>query len=126
MITSLQKALAEAIEKKGVKVELEYKDGYKTIDIFLPEANIAIEVDGIQHVTDPKQIIADFNREYYSSQKNIPTIHISNEVVKKSVENIAEAISEVVKQRKVMKKIGNFLPHTPPIQISEQVCCQEL
>lgn len=107
-VTPQAKKLKEALEKNGLYVIPEYNDGYKTVDIFIPEAKIAIEVDGLQHVSDPKQIIADFNREYYSNLNNIGTIHIANTVVDLYLIKIADAISEVAKKNKLLNKLNSF------------------
>lgn len=106
-ITPQAKKLQEAIEKYEIEVIAEYFDGYKHVDLFLPEARIAIEVDGLQHVSDPKQIMIDFQREHYSKLNNIDTLHLENSVVVKHLDEIAKAISDVVKERKVLLLLEN-------------------
>ena len=44
--------LYDALCKKGIKAQLEYSDGHKTVDIAILEPHIYIEVDGIQHFTE--------------------------------------------------------------------------
>ncbi len=51
--------LKHALEQKGIRVLKELDDGHKTIDLAIPKAKLNIEVDGIQHLTDPNQIVAD-------------------------------------------------------------------
>ena len=41
--------LTESLEKRGIKVEKEHSTGYMHIDLYLPDAKINIEVDGLQH-----------------------------------------------------------------------------
>lgn len=106
-VTPQAKKLQEAIEKYEIEVIAEYFDGYKHVDLFLPEARIAIEVDGLQHVSDPKQIMTDFQREHYSKLNNIDTLHLENSVVVKHLDEIAKAISDVVKERKVLLLLEN-------------------
>ena len=86
-------ALKEALEERGVKVYKELHDGFKTIDLALPKAKINIEVDGIQHLTDPKQILADLGRGYYSHKNGYDTMHIQNEMIHSHLEEISEALS---------------------------------
>lgn len=88
--------LKEALEKRGIKVEKEYSTGYMHVDLYLPEAKINIEVDGLQHLTDPEQIERDFHREYYSERKGYHTLHIPNPLVKEHLNQIVEAITKVV------------------------------
>jgi very-short-patch-repair endonuclease len=101
-VTPQAKKLQEALEKQGIKIISEYYDGYKHVDLFLPEARIAIEVDGLQHVSDPKQIMTDFQREHYSKLNNIDTMHLENSVVDRHLNEIADAIAKVVKERKIL------------------------
>jgi len=99
-MTTWQEKMIRALEKRGIEVISEHYDGHKNIDIFLPDVKIAIEIDGLQHVEDPKQIIADFSREHYSDQNNIHTMHIVNSVVDKHSEEIADALAIIVNEQK--------------------------
>src|SRR3989344_7758202 len=92
--------LKEALETRNVTVETEHWDGHKHVDLYLPEANICIEVDGIQHLIDPRQIISDFKREHYSDIEKFDTLHINNSVLDDHINEIADAIAEVVGERK--------------------------
>ena len=89
----------EAIKKRGIKTDLEYWDKHKHIDLAILSARIFIEVDGIQHLTNAEQIIRDFKRDHYSDGDDFNTIRIPNELLKTHLEEIADAITEVVKQR---------------------------
>ncbi len=91
--------LKEALQKRGVRVYVELDDGFKHIDLALPKAKINIEVDGIKHLTDPKQILADLGRGYYSHKSGYNTMHIPNEMIHKHLEDIADALAEVSKIR---------------------------
>ncbi len=93
------KDLGEALRKRGVSVILEHSDGHKHVDIAILNARIFIEVDGIQHLTDANQIMRDFKRDHFSDGDDFDTIHIPNEVIKTHLEQIADAIAEVVKKR---------------------------
>jgi very-short-patch-repair endonuclease len=99
--------LKKALEDRGVKVYIELNDGFKTIDLALPRAKINIEVDGIQHLTNPTQILADLNRGYYSHKNGFNTMHIQNEMIRSHLDEIADALAEASKIRE--KKIHVYL-----------------
>lgn len=114
--TEHENRLFKALKERGVNCEQHYKDyyidksgvkRYKTIDIYLPEENIFIEVDGMHHITRPESIISDFNRDYFSFKKNFFTKHITNEAINTHLDKIVEAIVEIVKNSP--NKIGEKL-----------------
>ena len=86
--------LKNALEDYGIEVHLEYNDGHKSVDLAIPDAKLYIEVDGIQHLIDPKQVRADLNRDYYSNQEGMGTIHIHNWEITHHLRSIARAIAE--------------------------------
>jgi len=90
--TPQAQALGKALEKRTIRVKLEHWDGYKHVDIHIPDVNINIEIDGLQHITDSKQILADLKRGYYSDIHNLYTLHINNEVLMKYLDQITDAI----------------------------------
>lgn len=96
-------ALKKALEDKGVKVYVELHDGFKTIDLAIPRAKLNVEVDGIQHLTDPKQIVADLGRGYYSHKNGFDTMHIPNEMIRLHLDAIADALAEAskIRERKI-------------------------
>jgi very-short-patch-repair endonuclease len=91
--------LKEALVKLGIRVLVEVDDGHKHIDLAIPRAKLNIEVDGIQHLTDSHQIIADLNRGYYSNKKGYNTMHIPNEMIHSHLKEISEALAEASKIR---------------------------
>lgn len=92
-----------ALEKQGIKVYKELDDGYKHIDLAIPKAKINVEVDGIQHLTNPIQILADLSRGYYSHKSGYDTMHIPNEMIHKHLPEIAEALAQAskIRERKI-------------------------
>lgn len=102
-------SLKKALEDKGVLVYKELHDGFKTIDLAIPKAKINIEVDGIQHLINPKQILADLDRGYYSHKNGYDTIHIQNEMIRNHLEEIAGALAEASKIRE--RSIHVYLSH---------------
>jgi very-short-patch-repair endonuclease len=97
--------LKEELQKHGIKVYVEVNDGYKHVDIGLPNAKLNIEIDGIQHLIDPRQIVADLNRGYYSNKLGYSTMHIPNEMIRLHLTEIAMALAEACKIREQKIKI---------------------
>lgn len=95
--------LKMALEEKGVRVYKELHDGFKHIDLAIPKAKLNIEIDGIQHLTNPNQIIADLNRGYYSHKNGYDTMHIPNEMIRLHLNKISEALAEAskIRERKI-------------------------
>lgn len=96
--------LANALKARGVELELEYWDGYKHVDIFIPKARIALEIDGLPHFLDAKKIDADFHRDFYSNKDAVFTKRIPNEIIETHLNELADAIAEVVKIEVKIKK----------------------
>ena len=91
--------LITALKKRGIEIKSEYSDGHKHVDLYIPEAKIYIEIDGLQHYTDPKLFVADLFRDHYSNNDKIFTKHISNQLIETHLEEIADAIAQIVKER---------------------------
>jgi len=87
--------LAEELNKRGIKTELEHWDGHKHVDIYLPDVRLNIEVNGLQHYINPAQIIADFNRVHYSDETKCPTLSITNQLIETHLQEIANAIASL-------------------------------
>lgn len=85
--------LIEALRQRGVELEVHHWDGHKHVDIYIPKDNLYIEIDGMQHITRPEQIISDFNRDYFSFREGFFTKHITNEAIDTELEKIADAIA---------------------------------
>ncbi len=92
--------LADALRARNVRISVEHWDGHKRIDIFVPDARLYIEVDGLQHFVDPKQIIADLRRDHFSDGDDFSTMRITNQLIDTHLEPIADAIAEVVAKKK--------------------------
>lgn len=86
------KLLYIALRIRGVPALLEKFDGYKTIDIAVPEAKINIEVDGGHHNYNYHQAMADLKRSYYSFLKGYLTLRIPNSLIQNNIEETAEYI----------------------------------
>jgi len=90
------KALHRALVDLGIPAELELFDGYKTVDIAVPDANIHIEVDGAQHHTSSRQALADLKRTYYSLQQGIYTIRIPNNLVRYHLPETVDFVARII------------------------------
>lgn len=91
--------LRDYLKKLGLRVSEEVFDGHKHVDLSIPDGKLDIEVDGMQHLTDPNQIISDFKRTGYSREDGYETIRVHNIDLEHDAEHIAEAIADVAKTR---------------------------
>ncbi len=80
--TTEAKLLAEALRKRGWRLETEKQADFKTVDISIPDAKVNIEVDGIHHNFSKVQALADLKRTDYSYGKGWVTLRIPNSLVR--------------------------------------------
>lgn len=91
-------------QKKGVPAQMEKFDGYKHIDIAIPEAKVNIEVDGRHHHFDKGQALTDLKRTYHSFVKGYFTLRIPNTLVyddnilEETAQYIVDLLNENVKK----------------------------
>lgn len=97
--TEYSRRLFDALAAKDIPVTAEYHDGHKTIDIAILPAKIFIEVDGLHHFTTAKQIESDFHRDHFSDGDDFDTMRIPNLVIKHHLDEVVNAIVEVVNNR---------------------------
>lgn len=95
--TPQAQALHDALIARGIKCELEKNDGHKHIDIAITWAKLNIEIDGIQHYTNPQQITSDYQRTYYSMKKGYKTLRYPNFVIEKYLDTVADAIAKLAR-----------------------------
>lgn len=114
--TEHENRLFTALRNEGINCVQHYKDYYldknglnrhKTIDIYLPDERIFIEVDGMHHITRPDRIISDINRDYFSHKKGFFTKHITNEAIDTHLDEIVNAIKNIIENSP--NKIGEKL-----------------
>lgn len=98
-ISPESKQLFDKLIEQGIFAELEYWDGHKHIDIHIPSAKLYIEVDGVQHFTNPTQIASDFLRDHYSDDNGYDTFRIPNQIVRDKMDTIVKAILKIVAGR---------------------------
>ncbi len=104
-ITRYARILISELEKKGIKVIPEYYDGHKSVDLFIPIANLIVEVDG-QHHDKEKQALTDLKRATYSLENGCFTYHLPNALVYNYPSETADLIAAMVKSLK-NKKVDN-------------------
>lgn len=94
------KKLYNALKEKGVNAQIQYYDHHKTVDIAVLEARLFIEVDGIQHFTDPDQIKRDFKRSHFSDGDDMCTFYVTNQLIdSKYFNEIVDALVQVINTR---------------------------
>jgi very-short-patch-repair endonuclease len=97
--TAHAQALKDALTAEGVPVTCECSDGHKHVDICIKAARLYIEVDGLSHVTQAKQIETDFKRDSWSETDGFDTLRIANAEIEQDLKHIVRAIKNVVNHR---------------------------
>lgn len=97
--TPQARRLSAALTARGIKNKPEGWDGAKHIDITIDWAALDVEIDGKQHIFDPKQLDADISRTEYSHDDGYATIRYSNDQIDNYCDKIADAIAAVARKR---------------------------
>src|SRR3989344_2731235 len=96
--TPEQVKLFNALIKEGVPVELEKWDGYKHIDIAIPESKLNIEIDGKHHNYSTRQALADLKRTYYSFKKGYFTLRIPNSLIRQHFDETVYFVIKIIEE----------------------------
>lgn len=99
MPTIQEQKLYNELVRRGLPVIQGYCDGYKTVDLAILEVKLYIEVDGMQHYDDAKQIIKDFWRDHYSDKNGFNTLRLTNQIIDNRLIDVAEALEKVVRKQ---------------------------
>jgi len=91
--------LQSELSEIGIEAKLQHWDGHKHVDLYIEAAKLYIEVDGLNHWLNPKQIISDFNRDHYSDQGGYRTFRVPSFVVLTETKRLAKAICTTTKIR---------------------------
>jgi very-short-patch-repair endonuclease len=91
--------LFDALKSSGIDAKIQYWDGHKTVDIAILRAKLFIEVDGIQHFTDPEQIMRDFKRSHYSDGDDFSTFYVTNQLIDRHLNEVVNALVKVIEIR---------------------------
>ena len=94
------KLLHEALKARNIDAILEYNDGHKTVDLAVLDAKLFIEVDGLQHFTNPEQILRDFKRSHYSDGDDFRTFYVTNQIIERYLDQVADALAKVILELK--------------------------
>jgi very-short-patch-repair endonuclease len=98
--TPQAKRLHEALNKRDIHNELEFDDGHKHSDIYIPSAKLNLEVDGEYHLRDSEQWFRDLKRDLHSNNEGKSTIHIPNHYVDTHLDELANVIAEVIRKKR--------------------------
>jgi very-short-patch-repair endonuclease len=98
--TKHEQLLFDALVSRGIDAKLGYWDGHKTVDIVILSAHLFIEVDDLRHFTDPDQIMRDLKRSHFSDGDDFNTFYVTNQILEKYLDKVADALAEIVKRRK--------------------------
>ena len=118
-VTTQALKLSEALNEKGVNHTLEYDDGFKHVDIAIEWAKLYLEIEGEQHLYNPKQIITDYKRDNYSLKDGFYTIRIPNTIIQKDVRSVAECVADLASLRH--REISNNQKTITPDDASKAV-----
>ena len=77
----------------------------KHVAIAIPDANLYLEIEGKNHLTNPEHLLRDLERDVCSHDEGIDIIHIPNIYVDSNLDEIANAIAEVAKKRDTLEII---------------------
>ena len=102
--------LYEALRKRGVFCELEAYNSTKHVDIAVRDARLYIGIDGEHHNLDPEQLVIDLMKDEESYKEGFATKRYSLKDFEESVESIADALTEVIKQRSKKFQQEKFFP----------------
>jgi len=98
--TETQK-LCFALQGQGVKALIDFFDGYKHIDIAIPEAKLNIEVDRVHHNINSKKALSNLKRTYSSFKNGYFTLRIPNSLVRNNFKECVDLVMEIVKENKI-------------------------
>jgi very-short-patch-repair endonuclease len=102
--------LCKTLRKMGINAELEKYDGYKHIDIAIPEVKLNIEVDGMHHAYSHKQALSDLKRTFHSFKKGYVTIRIPNKLIKEKLYETAKFLKKLIEasEEQLEEEYDNF------------------
>jgi very-short-patch-repair endonuclease len=98
-ISDQVRLLHSALIQRGVDAQIEKWDKHKHIDLSIDTAGLYIEVDGDDHYTNSETIIRDLKRDYFSNEDGFDTLHFPNHVIDLYLDEVADALVEVCKER---------------------------
>ena len=104
---------AVVLLKNGLDFEMNHKIGRYSIDLFLPEKKVCLEIDGEFHIGKE---LKDSNRDTTIRQmlgEEWEVIRIPTKHIEENPDRIPDAIEALYKQKKKLRKQnGGFLPNS--------------
>jgi very-short-patch-repair endonuclease len=100
-MTGAEKLLWKRVRNKqlcGIKVRRQYGFGPYVLDFYVPNAFLAIEVDGKIHLST-KQMEKDLNKDAFLKDNSIEVIRIKNEDIFDNIEYVLSKLETVVNER---------------------------
>jgi very-short-patch-repair endonuclease len=96
--TEVERMLYTALVCRGIPAELQYFDGFKTVDIAIQSARLHIEVDGVQH-GKADQALTDLLRTKFSLDQEVVTLRIPNSLVLQKLDDTTSILAQVSMSR---------------------------
>jgi len=97
--TNEARKLSDALNGRGIQNKMEFDDGYKHIDIYIPSVRLCIEVDGEKHSRDTEQWFNDLERDLHSWNDGRSTIRIPNYYVDNYLNAVADTIAKIINEK---------------------------
>ena len=110
--TIYENKLITKLKELEINAEPQYNDGHKSVDIFIPKANLIIEVDGSHHHSDSNQALTDLLRTMYSMKEGKITLRIPNKLVDNNINDCASLIKKIVIHLEEEKKVSEKIKQT--------------
>lgn len=80
----------------------------QSVDFYLPQAKMIIEIDGYQHQFDRIQVNKDINRDQYFKKQGFHVYRISTDDIKNRTAQLSITMREIFSQLSEYKKIDYF------------------
>ena len=94
----IEQLFYKELEKRNIPHIPQYFDGNKTVDCFLPQYFITIEINGDSH-KDKKVMKRDFFRICYDAKNDIITIPIPAFMIEENIDEVFCYLVKVFKER---------------------------
>ena len=100
-MTEAEKVLWERLRNKqlcNVKARRQYGFGPYVLDFYIPQANLAVEVDGKIHLKK-EQRHKDKSKDAFLKRNEIEIIRIKNQEVFKNIDSVMSKLETIVRER---------------------------
>ena len=90
----------------GVRFHRQFSVGKYILDFYCPVLRFAIELDGSQHLIEPKQLSHDIMRDNFLKKHDIRTLRLTNNEIFANIDGVLAEIA---------LKIHEINPSQPPL-----------